>query len=212
MARGKQQGTARARGLRACAFLLLSCPWATLQAGGCPDLMHIQGDTTIPDLVISAIDPGEWIEVFNPNETSYAFATSAGDFCSPFLYSDLPFLSPSTVVEPHGYARVPWPGAFPDTEAGGQIIFYNVASGHLQENIADFVCWGTGDGGRKFQAEAVGKWIGDCAPAISPGMTIRRLVMTDGITAASYDTNAPPQNCAEGPPFEYGDGFETLVR
>ncbi len=194
-------------------FLLLGTlsPVSGLQAGGCPNLQHIQGGGTVPDLILSAIDPGEWIEVFNPGAAPYDFDASVGDLCSPFLYALFSSLGPGIVLDPGSYARLPWPVTFPDTETGGQIIIYNVAAGHTQGNIADFVCWGSGDGGRKGQAETVGKWIGDCAPAISPGMTIRRLVGTDGITAASYDTNAPPQNCAEGTGLDYADGFEELV-
>lgn len=194
---------------RLCGVVLLLCPWTLLYAGSCPDLDPVPDGGTVPDLIISAIDPGEWIEVFNPNDTPFDFDASNGDLCEPFAYRRFDAIAPGTVLPPLSYARLPWPANFTQSsDAGGQIIIYNVAAGHAQDNIADFVCWGTGDGDRKSQAEAVGKWTGACAPAISPGQTIRRLVTTTGTDATAYDTNAPPQNCAEAPPFGYEDGFE----
>jgi hypothetical protein len=196
------------------ACLILSLfPWTWLQAGGCPDLEHIQGGGTVPDLIISAIDPGEWIEVFNPNPTPFDFDTSDGDLCEPFSYRRLDVSAPGIVLAPGGYARLPWPAFFSQSnEAGGQIILYNFDGAHSENDIADFVCWGSDipGGGRKFQAEAVGKWTGGCAPAISAGMTIRRLVSTDGITSASYNTNAAPEDCSLTPGLDYQDGFEEI--
>lgn len=196
-----------------CACILAAAaPWPDAKAGSCPDLQHIQGGGTVPDLIISAIDPGEWIEVFNPNDTPYDFDQSDGDLCEPFVYQRFDAASPGTVLAPGGYARLPWPGNFgASDEAGGEIMIYNFAGGHSQNDIADFVCWGSGNAStRKGEAEAVGKWIGDCAPAISAGQTIRRLVDTDGITAASYNSSAPPENCELGPALEYEDGFEEI--
>ena len=190
---------------------LALCPWGGAMAGNCPDLAPIIGAGTVPDLLISAIDPGEWIEVYNPGNVAYDFSESDGDLCEPFLYARFDVISPGTVLQPGAYLRLPWPGNFTQSsEAGGQIIIYNFAGIHDQDDIADFVCWGTGDGARKSQAEAVSKWIGPCTGAISPGQTIRRLVGTDGVTAASYDTNAPPEDCGAVIPLEYADGFEGI--
>ena len=55
-------------------------------------------------------------------------------------------------------------------------------------SIADYICWGASDEDRKGQAEAVGKWTGACAPAITNG-SIARTVGTDGTSAGDYIVN-----------------------
>lgn len=193
---------------RAIMFIVIASPTIAM-AGACPDLDPVDDGGTAPDLIISAIDPGEWIEVYNPNDVAFSFDASDGDFCEPFVYRRLDVIAPGAVLQPAGYLRLPWPANFTDSsDGGGQIILYNIALGHGQDNIADFVCWGTGIGERKSQAEAVGKWTGPCAPAITAGMTIRRLVGTMGISQFDYDTAAPPEDCGAVMPLDYADGFE----
>ncbi len=183
----------------------------TAGSPGCPDLDAKPDGGTIPLLIISAIDPGESIELFNDGESAVDLSISAGDLCSPFTYVALSTLAPGTIIGPGEYATMPWPGAFPDTETGGQIILYNIAAGHLPENIGDFVCWGGGTAGRKAQAEGAGKWSGDCAVALTAGKTIRRLEGTDGTTLASYNPAAEPQNCTRAGSQIFLDGFESTA-
>ena len=176
-------------------FMFLMAGVSTAAMPGCPDLDPQPDGGTTPALIISAIDPGESIELFNDSGSSVDLSASTGDLCSPFTYVTLATLAPETVIGPGEYATLPWPAAFFDNEAGGQIILYNISTGHLPDNIADFICWGTGSAGRKTQAEDVGKWSGDCVAAISAGKTIRRFTGTDGTTLTSYDPVAEPENC-----------------
>ena len=175
---------------------------------GCPDLDPQPDGGTTPALIISAINPGESIELFNDGGSSVDLSASAGDLCSPFTYITLATLAPETTIRPGEYATLPWPAAFFDNEAGGQIILYNISTSHLPGNIADFICWGTGSTGRKSQAEGVGKWSGDCVAAIASGKTIRRLTGTDGATLASYDASAEPMSCAAPANNIFQNGFE----
>jgi hypothetical protein len=129
-------------------------------------------------------------------------------FCSPFIYSALSN-APGVTVPAGGYATVPWPGAFTDVDAGGEVILYKDGNFGSGASIMDFVCWGTNPhGSRKPLAESVGKWSDACALAITGG-SIHRLPNTDGTTAASYDvSSAPsPMNCV---PTGVGGGVRRL--
>jgi hypothetical protein len=106
------------------------------------------------------------------------------------------------MVPAGSYATVPWPeDDFIDNAAGGEILLYKSAVFGNSTDILDFVCWGTNPhSSRKDQAEAVGKWSGVCAPALTNG-SIHRKIGTMGTTAADYDVTADPSpmNCTPDP-------------
>jgi hypothetical protein len=171
-----------------------------------PDLSPADdgSDTAHQALMFSEINPGDYIELYNNTSAPIALGGSAFQFCSPFNYCDLSTLAAGVTVPAHGYATVPWPTAgtcfssFADTNAGGEIILYISGATHAAADIMQFVCWGSGHGGlsRKTEAESVGKWSGACAPAITGG-SIHRIVGSDGLSAADYNTSAAPSpmNC-----------------
>jgi hypothetical protein len=145
--------------------------------------------------VISEINPGEYIELYNNTGSDITLSGSSYQFCSPFSYAGLgsPGVGAGIVVPARGYAMVGWPG-FSDTDAGGEVMLYASAAFDSPGAIMDFVCWGVNPhGSRKLTAEAAGKWddLAPCAPAITGG-AIHRRVMTAGNNAASYDTASPP--------------------
>jgi hypothetical protein len=151
--------------------------------------------TTAPPVVISEINPGDYIEVYNRTATAVDFSVgpfNAYEWCSPFLYADF---TPGVTVPPLSYAVVDWPSGFDGnaTDGGGQIILYPTAS-FEGANMLDFVCWGTGSLGRKGSAESIGKWDASapCAPGLPVGGAIHRLPNTDGTNPADYDVTAPP--------------------
>jgi hypothetical protein len=145
------------------------------------------GAEGLPSVVISEINPGNYIELFNT--TAADFNTTGYWFCSPFLYTQV-----GAVVIPAGsYATIAWPGVFPDTDAGGEIQLFKSSLFNTPNQILDFVCWGVNPHGtRKAQAESVGKWSGACNAAIPANGAIHRRVGTQGDTAADYDVTAPP--------------------
>src|SRR5687768_324452 len=64
------------------------------------------------DIIISEINPGEYIEVFNSSgEDVDLGAAPFSDYmwCSPFNYAGLP---PTVVVPAGGYALLEWPNSF----------------------------------------------------------------------------------------------------
>lgn len=151
--------------------------------------------TTDPPVVISEINPGDYIEVYNRTASAIDFSLSPFDeyqWCSPFIYRSV---TPALTVPPLSYAVLDWPAAFDAnaTDDGGQIILYP-AFGFAMETIHDFVCWGSGSGARKIEAESIGKWDASapCAPALPVGGAIHRLPNTDGTNPADYDVTAPP--------------------
>lgn len=182
-------------------------PDAAIDAPGvafCSTGLAITTDETgRQDLVISEIDPGAFIEVYNNSGAPIVLGTSTFQFCSPFSYAALSTLAPTTTIAPGGYAALPWPAAFTDTEAGGEVILYANGSFAASTSVVDFVCWGTNPhSSRKATAEAGGKWDGGaCAGALASGASIKRLGSTTGTHAADYNTvGAPtPETCAPAP-------------
>lgn len=149
------------------------------------------GAVGLPSVVISEINPGNYIELFNT--TGADFNTTGYWWCSPFVYTQVG----AVIVPAGGYATFAWPVIFNDSDAGGEIQLYRTSNFAASTDILDFVCWGVNPhSSRLAQAVAVGKWTGACAPALVNG-AIHREVGTQGKSAADYDvTLAPsPSNC-----------------
>ena len=154
------------------------------------------GAVGLPAIVISEIKPGPggYIELFNT--TNGDFNTTGYWFCSPFNYSQV-----SVLVPAGSYLTVPWPVSFDDTTAGGEVQLFKSSAFNTSTEILDFVCWGVNPHfSRKGQAEAVGKWSGPCAPALTNG-AIHRIIGTKGTIASEYDVTSPPSpmNCTPAP-------------
>lgn len=166
------------------------------------------------ELVISEINPGDYIEIFNASDNDIVIDAEAYEVCSPFIYAALTDLIPGIVVQAKSYVVLPWPAGFSDTDAGGEILLYRRRPFMEPMNIMDFVCWGTNPhGSRKGMAEGVGKWTGDCAGAITSG-SINRLASTTGVLATNYRDAAPsPLDCLFADSFESGDfsGWDSTV-
>lgn len=144
------------------------------------------------DLLISEIDPGGFIELYNNTDQPIALANVSHQLCSPFDYRSLATLGPDVIIGPGGFATLPWPAGFDDVDAGGEVILYTDLAFTFDDHIVDFICWGTNPhGSRLTQADNVNKWTGDCAAAITGG-SIHRVMSTDGTTAASYDVAGAP--------------------
>ena len=175
-----------------------------VSAQSCPPLNPANDNTGIAvDLLLSEINPGDYIELYNTTGTDIALSSVQQQLCSPFTYAALQTLAPAVVVPANGYATIPWPGFFTDTDAGGEVILFKNSNFSTSSNIIDFVCWGVNPhSSRKAQAEAVGKWqVGfPCAGAITGG-SIHRIAGTDGTSASSYNVSSAssPLNCAPNP-------------
>lgn len=142
-------------------------------------------------VVISQVDPGNFIEFFNPGAVN--FNLTGWWLCSPFVYSAL-----SITVNAGSYKTVPWPVGFADNDAGGEIMLYKSSNFGLSTDIVDYVPWGASNGFRLGQAQAVGKWVGGAfPPALPAGGSIHRINNTTGTGPASYDVTLPsnPRNC-----------------
>ena len=152
------------------------------------------GSAALQNLVISEINPGEYIELYNNTASPIDLSSTAFQLCSPFNYSALATLAPTTTVPAGGYATVPWPGNFTDTDTDGEIILYADSQFTMASSIMDFVCWGAPTNTRKPLAETAGKWTA-AEPCVTGPLTmgaLHRLTATDGIDAADYDATAAP--------------------
>jgi hypothetical protein len=155
------------------------------------------GGVGLPDLVMSEISPGNYIELFNTTGAAITLGASAHWLCSPFAYAKLSVIAAAVTVPAGGYATVPWPAGFTDVNAGGEVMLYASAAFSTNSEILDFMCWGINPHGtRKSQAEAIGKWTGGCNAALS-NAAIHRNLSTVGTTSADYDSvqGQTPMNC-----------------
>jgi len=157
------------------------------------------GADTIPDLVISELNPGDYLEVFNPTGSTVDISMtpySAYRWCAPFQYAPL---APTISIPAGSYAVLDWPASFSNaTDAGGEVILYRSSAFGTSSDILDFVCWGTYGSSRKTQAESVAKWSGACVSgAIPAGGALHRNTGATGTTAADYTASASisPMTC-----------------
>jgi len=185
--------------LSALAFLAFLSPASVLAQ--CPDLdplddgSGVNGAVGLPALVISEVNPGEYVELFNTTASSITLP-SIYWLCSSFVYAQV-----AGVVPAGGYATVPWPANFPQvTDANGEMMLYRSANFGANTDILDYIIWGNPGITRKTQAVAVGKWVGANATAITGG-AIHRKIGVKGIQASEYDNTSAPSgmNCTPSP-------------
>lgn len=145
----------------------------------------------IPDIIISEIKPGEYIEVFNASVDAVDLSFVPWQWCAPFQYQ--PVAMP-VIVPTGGYVKLDWPTFFTNpTETNGEVILFKDFFFSSDTSVLDFVCWGSPSPTRRLtQGAGSGKWSGLCAPSIPTGGAIHRISGTDGTSAASYDVTAPP--------------------
>ena len=156
-----------------------------------PALAGLNDGTQTPTpIVISQVDPGNFIEFFNPGASN--FNTTGYWLCSPFSYAAL-----SVTVNAGSYKTVPWPAGFFDTDAGGEIMLYKSGNFGVSTDIVDYVPWGASNAFRLGQAQAVGKWVGGTFPPALTNGSIHRITNTTGTGPSSYDVTLPsnPRNC-----------------
>ena len=145
----------------------------------------------IPQVIISEIKPGEYIELYNTTDSDIDLTAIPWLFCAPFQY--VPVATPASVPA-GGFMRMDWPITLTNpTEPDGELILYKNSLFTSANSVLDFVCWGSPSPSRRLTEGAdSGKWSGDCAQSIPPGGAIHRKVGTDGTSAASYNVTAPP--------------------
>ena len=145
----------------------------------------------IPDIIISEIKPGAYIEVFNPTGGDVDLSIVPWQWCVPFVYQAV---AVPAIVPAGGYTRLDWPVFLTNlTESDGEMILYKDGLFFTSTSVLDFVCWGSPVFSRRTtQGADSGKWSGSCASSIPPGGAIHRIAGTDGTSAASYDVTAPP--------------------
>jgi len=178
------------------AVLLLLAPLPTLAQ--CPELDPLDDGTVphgFPVLVISEVNPGEYIELYN---TTASDITLPGIywFCSSFVYAQV-----AATIPAGSYATVPWPANFTHvTDATGEMMLYDSFDFLANTDIMDYIVWGNPAINRKNQALAIGKWAGANLTALTGG-AVHRKIGVKGTIVADYDnTSAPsPMNCTPPP-------------
>ena len=158
------------------------------------------GAVGLPALVISEVNPGEYVELFNTTQSNITLP-SIYWLCSSFVYAQV-----AGVVPAGGYATVPWPANFPHvTDANGEMMLYRSANFAANADILDYIIWGNPGITRKTQATTIGKWVGANATAITGG-AIHRKIGVAGTQASDYDnTSAPSEMNCTPPPVGVGE-------
>ena len=159
------------------------------------------GAIGLPALVISEVNPGQYVELFN---TTGADIVLPGPYflCSNFLYAQV-----AGTVPAGGYATVIWPANFTiSIDSNGEMMLYDSGLFHVSTDILCYVIWGNPISNRKSQAVAVGKWTGANLASLTTGATHRKIGVK-GNQASEWDnTLAPsPVNCVPEPPTGIGD-------
>ena len=163
----------------------------------CPPALNPASDggaAALQNVVMSEINPGQYIELYNNTASDIDLDNVAFWLCSRPDYAALATVGAGVTVPAGGYATVPWPTGFTDVDTGGEVMLYADSDFDNNASIMDFVCWGTNPHlSRKGQAEMAGKWAasGACAGALTMG-AIHQLPGTDGVDAADYSTALPP--------------------
>ncbi|MEM9190501.1 MAG: lamin tail domain-containing protein [Myxococcota bacterium] len=166
---------------------------AVMDLGVRPDGSDAFGGVSRPPLVISEIDPGDFIELYNRTSQPIPLMGDSYQLCSSPMYIDLAMLAPGVTVPANGYATIPWPMGFTDNDAGGEIILYSEADFTDSTNILDFVCWGTvPHASRLSEAAMLEKWTAsDCGGALTAG-SIQRIPNRIGDEPDDYSRSDPP--------------------
>jgi hypothetical protein len=154
--------------------------------------------TTRQAILIAEIDPGAHLELFNNTGAAIDLGTSTVQVASGAMTAALSTAGAGVTIPAGGRAVVTWPAAFTDAmDAGGEVVLY-LDDTPAADEIMSFVCWGTGGGSFKTDAENNGKWTAGACPAALTAGALHRSPSTDGKDAADFDiTSAPsPETCA----------------
>ncbi len=174
----------------------------------CPELDPLDdgsgafGAIGLPALVISEVNPGQYVELFN---------TTGSDIVLPsiyFLCSHLVYAQMAGTVPAGGYATVPWPASFSTAvDASGEMMLYDSQFFGISTDILDYIIWGNPNprSTPRNQAVAVGKGVGAANALSISGGAIHRRIGVKGNQASEYDAAAAPtpENCS--PPTGVGD-------
>ncbi len=156
-------------------------------------------------LILSEINPGDYVEVFNNTGADIDLDTVAYQLVTGLVTEPISGvgIGAGITVAAGGFAELGWPATFttPD-DLGGEVLLYLDTDTATDTQIMDFVCWGaTPTDSHKADAENGAKWDstagGPCPVALVAG-AIHRLASTDGLGATDYDvTSAPsPTTCS----------------
>jgi hypothetical protein len=151
---------------------------------------------TNPNIVISEVDPGEFIELYNAGSGTVMLSATGYRWCNNRNYST-GFTAHNFTIPAGGRRVIEWPGGN-GSETNGDVSIYANGSFTIGSSILDYVCWGNaGSPNRNSEANLVGKWSGNCADSIPAGGSLVRRANREGIQASDYETqNTPdPEDC-----------------
>lgn len=167
-----------------------------------PDL-DVQDDGTTQgheSIVISEINPGDYVELFNRTDQPVDVAMLTDhQWCSFPSYR--PVRDDAITIPGKGYATIPFPTSG-QNDTDGELVLYATGSYMTGTDVLDYVCWGNGETLRRGTAEGnpagSNKWNGGCVASIPAGGSLHRIAGNNGKDVAHYEVTAnnTPETCA----------------
>jgi hypothetical protein len=150
-------------------------------------------------LVLSEVDVGDFVEVYNNTDTAIDLDEVAYELVAGLVHVPVADaqVGAGITVPPRSYAALGWPAEIVLlTDASGELLLYRDGTDLADPTrIMGFVCWGDplASDSRKADAETAGAWSAaePCPSALGMG-SIQREIGTDGHEGADFDTTAAP--------------------
>ena len=150
-------------------------------------------ESIIPELIISEIVPGEYVELYNSEYTEVDLDSADQFLVSGQHHVGVADLGSGESIPARGYRKLPWPNDMSMSwESGELLIFRDNLSGFEDlTKIDDFVAWGDSPADTRIElAEKAGKWWGPPDGTLDLG-AIQRIPGTLGDEVHSYDNHRP---------------------
>lgn len=150
-------------------------------------------ETFMPELVISEIVPGEYVELFNVTYAELELSSAQHVLVSGDHAVEVASLGQGQAIGRRDYLQLPWPTPITvSSESGEMVLFRDGLTGfHDARKIDDFVVWGTEVAGSRIElAKSVNKWWGPPDGSLDIA-AIQRIPGTRGDEAHAYDNHRP---------------------
>ena len=165
----------------------------------------------VPQLILSEIVPGEYIELYSSEFTEVDLETVDQVIVSGQQHISVSDLASGQTIPARGYLQLPWPAGMTASSASGEFVLYSDADSgfDIARKIDDFVAWGELKLDSRIElAREVGKWIGPPDGTLDEG-AIQRIPGTLGDEVHSYDNHRPS---TPGNAINDAIEVETIVR
>lgn len=147
----------------------------------------------IPELIISEIVPGEYVELYNSAYTEIDLSNVDQQLVSGRQHVGVAELGNGETIPARGYRQLPWPSTMSMSSASGELVLFRDSLSGFDDltKIDDFMAWGDSSPDSRIElAVMAGKWIGPPDGTLDLS-AIQRIPGTLGDEVHSYDNHRP---------------------